>query len=245
MKTKYLLVAFVVLFLVFVCIWILSPRVGEKVDINEGIDVSFGENDDEIPKDLPPGYVRDKNYTDGVVYKKIDGDKTSYFEYVGNGQFIHYDVNKPPYFVKTTFDRRIYQVRDINGKLTDEYRALDSNGIWQVVDNEYKQIFNIDSTHKPSNVTPNLYRIEKKDGELKTYDYKLLTKIGDTYAWTSPVVTENWIEVEIPQNFSKTEIVNVYSAKDGENTIYKRVLSFNDVYKSIAVVDCDNEGKFI
>jgi hypothetical protein len=51
--------------------------------------------------------------------------------------------------------------------------------------------------------------------------------------------------VEVPQNFEKTEIINVYSTKSGENTIYKRVLSFNDVDKSIAVVDCDVNGNLV
>ena len=246
MKTKYLLIAFVVLFLVFIGIWIMSPRVGEKVNIENGVDVTFGENDDEIPEDLPSGYVRDKKYTDGVVYRKENEDGTiSYFEYVGNGQFIHYDINKPSYFIKTTFDRRIYQVRGADGNLREEYRALDNNGIWQVVDNQYRQIFTISSSYKPSPVTPNLYKVETKSGEVSTYEYKMLTQIGETYAWMSPVITDNWISVEVPSNFEKTEVINIYKTVDGEKTLYKKVLSFSDIYKSIAVVDCDEKGNFI
>ena len=57
MKTRHLLIIFVVLFLVFIGIWIVSPNVGERVEPEKGVDVEFNEQNDDLPTNLPEGFV--------------------------------------------------------------------------------------------------------------------------------------------------------------------------------------------
>lgn len=241
MKTRHLLIIFVVLFLVFIGIWIVSPNVGERVEPEKGVDVEFNEQNDDLPTNLPEGFVRYKNVTEAVVYRKDNGDGTvTFFEYVGDDNFAYYDLNRPSFFVKSSFDKRIYQVKNFDGTLREEYRAFDGEK-WTIVSKTYEKVFEIPSNHLLMTTYINLYLV--KDGE--NLSYKVLTKLGDKYAWVTPTETTEWIETTIPETFEKTEIPNVYKGKDGENVIYKKVLSFNDSYKTIAVVSCDETGKFI
>ena len=124
--------------------------------------------------------------------------------------------------------------------MREEYRAFDGEK-WTIVSKTYEKVFEIPSNHLLMTTYINLYLV--KDGE--NLSYKVLTKLGDKYAWVTPTETTEWIETTIPETFEKTEIPNVYKGKDGENVIYKKVLSFNDSYKTIAVVSCDETGKFI
>lgn len=241
MKAKHFLVVFVVLFLVFIGIWILSPKVGEKIENNTGVDVEFNEQNDDLPTKLPDGFVRYKIITDAVVYRKENADKSfSFYEYIGNDEFINYDIDKPYFLVRSSFDKRVYQVKSENGQLREEYRAFDGNK-WIVVSKEYSEIFSIPDNYTLMPTAINLYIV--KDGD--TYSYKVLTKVGETYAWLNPNEEADWINTTIPNTFEKTEVLNVYKGKDGENFIYKKVLAFNDAYKTIAVVPCDETGKFI
>lgn len=241
MKTKYFLVIFVVLFLIFIGIWIVSPKVGERVEPNKGVDVSFNDENDELPTKLPDGFVRFKSITEAVVYRKENEDGTyTFYEYVGEDNFTYYDVNRPSYLVRTSFDKRIYQVKSENGTLREEYRAFDGSR-WLVVSKDYNEIFNIPDNYYLVSTTANLYLV--KDGE-ENFNYKLLTKIGEQYAWLSPTDTDDWIDTTIPDNYEKTEITNIYKGTIGDETVYRKVLSFNDSYKTIAVVSCDVNGNF-
>ena len=245
MKAKYLLVVFVILFLTFITIWIISPRVGERVNIEQGIDVEFTDQSDELPEELPEGFVRDKNFTDAVVYRKDNGDKTvSYYEYVGDNNFTYYDINRPHYFVKSKFDRKIYQVKNDDGTLREEYRSFDGTA-WKIVSKDYKEVFTVPSNHKLLSTGINVYLVEDKVDDKVVYSYKLLTKIGEKYAWMTPTEAEEWIDTPIPSDFEKTEFVNIYKCKTDKETIYKKVLSFKDTYKTIVVVSCDKNGNFI
>lgn len=241
MKAKHFLIIFVVLFLVFIGIWILSPKVGEKVNPDTGIDIEFNDQNDNLPTKLPEGFVRYKAVADAVVYRKENDDKTfSFYEYIGDEQFVNYDINRPYYLVKSSFDKRIYQVKSEDNTLREEYRAFDGEK-WLVVSKTYDEIFTIPDNFTLMPTAINLYVV--KDGE--DYSYKVLTKLGETYAWISPNADTDWISIDIPSTFEKTEILNVYKGKDGENIIYKKVLAFNDAYKTIAVVPCDETGKII
>ena len=241
MKAKYFLIVFVVLFLVFIGIWILSPKVGEKIDTNTGVDVEFIEQDDTLPTKLPDGYVRYKAVTDAIVYRQTNEDNTvSYYEYVGNEQFIDYDIDRPYFLIRSSFDKKIYQIINDDKTLREEYRAFDGKK-WLVVSKTYDEIFTIPENYTLMPTAINLYIV--KDGE--NFHYKVLTKIGKTYAWVNPNEDTDWIATTIPSTFEKTETTNVYKGKDGEKVIYKKVLAFNDTYKTIAVVPCDETGKFI
>ena len=95
MKTQHFLIIFVVLFLVFIGIWIVSPNVGERVEPEKGVDVEFDQQKDDLPTKLPDGFVRYKAITDAVVYRRDNGDGTAtFFEYVGDDNFTYYDF--PP-----------------------------------------------------------------------------------------------------------------------------------------------------
>ena len=268
MKIKSLLITVVILFLVFIGIWIISPRVGEKVIPNEGIEVEFENTNLELPEKLPDGFVRIKEITDAVVYKYKEDDIYKYCEYVGKDEYAPYDINRPSYFVKTSFNKKIYQIKNDDGSLREEYRTF--NGIaWQIVSKDYQIIFNIPENYKMITTAINLYLIDDNG----SYSYKLLTQLSsDRYAWLSPKETNEWIDTTIPSNFEKTSIPNVYKGtfineqptqnKISETTsstevpsetqsattkeiVYRKVLIFNDKYKTITVVSCDKDGNFI
>jgi hypothetical protein len=240
MKNKPIIITLIILFLVFVAIWIASPRVGEKVDTDTGVSVEFEDKDFDVPDNLPTGFVRVSTITDAVVFFKDENNVRSYYEYIGNNKYIEYDVNKPSYLVKTNFDKRIYQIQTNDNKFINEYRAYDGK-TWQVVAKDYNILLNVPSNYTLSKDYPNLYCINE-DNNLS---YKLLTKIGTQYAWLKPTDTPDWINTTVPSNFVKTDILNVYKGTiDGKET-YKKVLLFNDVNKTVAVVSCDKEGKFI
>lgn len=241
MKIKHLAVILVVLFLVFVGIWIISPKVGEKVNPNEGVDVEFENQDYELPKELPEGFVRYTAITDAVVYRRANEDKTfTYYEYVGDEKFAYYDINKPSFFVKTSFDKSVYQLKNFDGTLREEYRSYDGKQ-WKVVSKDRETLIEIPQNYTIMPTYINLYVIENEG----SYSYKLLTKLGDKYAWLSPTETTEWINTTIPETFTKTEIINVYKTSTETETIYKKVLLFNDSQKTVVVVACDKDGKCI
>ena len=234
-------VALVILFLVFVGIWIISPKVGEKVNPNEGVDVEFENHDYELPKELPEGFVRYTAITDAIVYRCENEDKTfTYYEYVGDEKFTYYDINKPPFFVQSSFNKSIYQIKNADGTLREEYRAYDGKQ-WRVVSDSMKVLIEIPKNYTIMPTYINLYVIENEN----SYSYKLLTKLGDKYAWLSPSDTSDWINTTIPETFSKTEVLNVYQTTTETETIYKKVLLFNDPQKTVVVVACDKDGKYI
>lgn len=241
MKTKYLLVTLVILFLAFICIWLISPKVGEKVTPNEGVEIDYSDKNYELPTVLPTGFVRYNPVTEAVVYRKENADGTySYYEYIGNEEFNFFDINKPAYLVKTSFDKKLYQIKNENGILLEEYRAFDGH-TWQVMDKNFNILLEVPENYTLSKEYINLYSIALKDG----LSYKIITKIGDKYAWLSPNETTDWINITVPSNFEKTETVNIYKTVDGEKTYYKKVLIFNDINKTVVVVSCDENGKFI
>lgn len=240
MKIKYLVLTFSILFLAFVCIWVLSPRVGETVVKEEGQEITFEDDLYNVPDKLPDGFVRYNAVSDAVVYKYVDANNKVYFyEYIGNEQYAPYDINKPSYFVKTSFDKRIYQIKDANGNLLDQYRAYDGT-VWQIVTKEYKILMEIPKNYYILS-TPNLFYIENED---KTISYKLLTYINGNYAWLSPVDNlKEWVPMDVPETFKKTEVYNVYYNE--EMKLYKKVIKFNDINKTITAVNCDKDGNYI
>lgn len=241
MKIKHLAIALVVLFLVFVGIWIISPKVGEKINPNEGVDVEFENKDYDLPKELPEGFVRYTAITDAVVYRFENENKTfTYYEYVGDEKFTYYDINKPSFFVRSSFDKSIYQIKDKDGTLREEYRAYNGKK-WQVVSKDRKTLLSIPDNYIIMPTYINLYVIDNET----SYSYKLLTKLGDKYAWLSPSDASEWINTTIPETFSKTEVLNVYKTTTETETIYKKVLLFNDPQKTVVVVACDKDGKYI
>lgn len=239
MKIKYLVLTFSILFLAFVCIWVLSPRVGEVIEDNTGQEVTFEDDLYNVPQNLPDGFVRYNAVADAVVYKFVDANKNVlFYEYIGNEQYVPYDINKPNYLVKTVFDKRIYQVKDSSGNLLEQYRAFDGN-TWQVVARDYDVILEIPKNHHVL-ATPNLFYVENEDNSIS---YKLLTHINGNYAWLSPVEVSEWIEFSVPDAFKKTDVYNVYYNE--ELKIYKKVIKFNDINKTATVVTCDKDGKYI
>lgn len=281
MKAKPLLITVVILFLVFVGIWIISPRVGEKVIPNEGVEVEFENTNLELPEKLPDGFVRIKEVTDAVVYKYGEENGVyKYCEYVGKDEYAPYDPSRPSYFVKSSFNKKIYQIKNSDGSLRDEYRTFDGTA-WRIVSKDYQIIMNVPENYKMITTAINLYLVDNEG----SYSYKLLTQLSsDRYAWLSPKETNEWIETTVPSNFEKTSIPNVYKGifvkkqptqvatepisteasssemKPSEtkkpNTttpqetvaneiVYKKVLIFNDKYKTVAVVSCDKDGNFI
>jgi hypothetical protein len=240
MKNKPIIIVLIVLFLVFVAIWIASPRVGEKVDINTGVSLEFDDKDFDLPdnENLPDGYVRILAITDAVVYSKTEGDTTHYYEFIGNNKYVEYDIERPPYLVKTNFDKRIYQIKSENNSFADEYRAYDGK-VWQVVSKDYNVLFTIPDNYVLSAYYPNLYFVNEKDN----YSYKLLTKIGTQYAWLKPVESTEWINTTIPDGYEKTKTTNVYKGKIDGKDVYKKVLLFSDANKTVVVVTCDKNGK--
>lgn len=238
MKTKTLLITFIVLFLVFIAVWIASPRVGEIVDINSGVDVEFTDKNFEEPDELPEGFVRALSITDGAVYY-VDKDNTRlYYEHVGNGKFIEYDINRPSYLVRTEFDRRIYQIK-IDDKLQEEYRAY-AYGAWQVVSKDYDVILEVPENYILTNDV-NVYFVN----DAKNPTYKMLNKLGNQYVWSKIKDTTEWISISVPENFARTEIVNVYEGTLNNQKVYKKVIMFNDANKTVVIVACDKDGKFI
>ena len=241
MQAKHIFLVFIVLVLIFLGIWIASPKVGETIEQEEGTDVEFIEDGDVLPEKLPDGFVRYKNVADAVVYRKVNEDNSvTYYEYVGNDEFTYYDINKPYYLKRTTFDNRIYQIYDDDNGRREEYRAFLGDR-WVVVSKEYKEIFSIPENYTMVASAPNLYCVKEGD---KIF-YKLLAKFEDKYVWLNPVETDEWIKVEVPDNYKKTIIPNMYEGKDGEETIYRKVLVFGDIYKTVAVVACDIQENFI
>lgn len=241
MQTKHILAIFAVLLLIFLGIWIASPKVGEQVKVETGVDVDFVADDDELPEELPEGYVRYVAATDAVVYaQKVDENKVVYHEYVGDGKFAYYDIKRPTYFVKTNFDRRIYQVKNADNTLREEYRAYDGTQ-WVVINKNYEQIFIIPSNYQLDSGVANLYFIK----EDKSVSYKLLIKIGETYGWLNPTETDEWISVDGTINATKTDIPNVYKQTADKETIYVKLISFDDAYRTKVFVKCDATGKTI